>query len=203
MPPSAKLRTLEKRIQALRQVFLPQFFSGVGAYSPAQLDGARAFRVLVHAEIEDFIEGRALEVAKQAVTRWNTNQKVSKTLIHLLSNQIGHTAGLPTKIGSDLDATAIVKKCWTQFNADKVKNHGIRIANILSMLLPVGIDEAEIDSVWLSTIDGFGAARGKAAHSSAIEYTINPQDDYNTVQSIILGLRDIDATLSRLKRSTS
>ena len=90
--------------------------------------------------------------------------------------------------------------CW-QYKHSVTNNHGIRISNILRILLPVGVQETEIDAVWLSTTDGFGAKRGATAHSASITYTIDPQDDFKTVDQIMSGVRDLDLLLNQIKKT--
>lgn len=198
---SSYYKALDARIKILRARFLPPTFSKLGTYSSVELDNARAFRLLAHAEIEEYLEQRALDVAKLATTNWVTAGKHSKVALHLAANQIGSSSGLPEKLGSGVSAVSIVQNCFAQYAHSVRHNHGIRTANILTLLLPVGFAEAEIDLVWLATIDGFGAARGKTAHTSAVTHAINPKDDFQTVQAVVVGLKDIDMALNRLKRA--
>lgn len=65
----------------------------------------------------------------------------------------------------------------------------------------IGIDEAEIDPIWLATIDGFSAERGKAAYKAAVNYQIDPHSDFKAVSQIAYGLTEIDAQFNALKRS--
>jgi hypothetical protein len=76
-------------------------------------------------------------------------------------------------------------KVVAQYGHGIAKNKGIRIPNLLQILLPIGVLEAEIASAWLSTTDGFGAKRGTTVHSASIMYTIDPQDDFQTVNQIM------------------
>ena len=198
---SADFKSLEKRIGTLRKHFLPVQFSKTGTYTPEQLDKARAYRLLAHAEFEEFIEKRASEIATEAVSLWELKRRHSRVVIHLVANQVGNAAGFPTARGSGVTAEVIVTKCLEQYKYAVRKNHGVRITNILSLLLPIGIDEAEIDPVWLATIDGFGADRGKAAHKAAVNYQIDPRSDFMVVSQIAEGLKEVDGLINTLKRS--
>ena len=71
----------------------------------------------------------------------------------------------------------------------KAKQGQFQSAIIASLGVSV---EAEIASAWLSTTDGFGAKRGTTVHSASIMYTIDPQDDFQTVNQIMAGVRDLD-----------
>jgi hypothetical protein len=196
---SARFKVLELRVKELRNHFLPAVFSQNGQYSAEELDKARAFRVLVHAELEHFFEERGLDIADRAFDLLRIKSRPSRPIIHLLSNIVGDQHGLPIKLGTPTNSLSIAGKVVAQYRHGINNNNGIRIPNILQILLPIGILETEIDAVWLSTTDGFGAKRGATAHSSSIMYTIDPQDDFNTVNQIMNGVRDIDELLNAIK----
>lgn len=83
------------------------------------------------------------------------------------------------------------------------QNHGIKEKNILSLLLPIGIDPDEIDAAWLSGMDSFGAERGLVAHGSQSVYRTqqlpDPESEYNKVILLLSGIRLIDEALNRLE----
>ncbi len=200
MANSSRFKALQTRVSELRNRFLPANFSQSGNYSRTELDNARAFRVLVHAEIEHFFEERALDIADRAFDLFKAKARVSRPIVHLLSNIVGDQHGLPSKLGTQVTVLSVTGKVVAQYKHGIAKNNGIRVPNILQILLPIGVLEAEIDTVWLSTTDGFGAKRGATAHSSSIMYTIDPQDDFQTVNQIMAGVRDLDVLLNQIKQ---
>ena len=201
MANSVRFKALRARVDELRDRFLPVTFSSTGNYSSAELDNARAFRMLVHAELEHFFEERALDIASRAFDLLKTRYKPSRPIIHLLSNIVGNHQGLPSELGTNTTPLSIAGKVLGQYKHFVVGNHGIRTSNILRILLPIGVQEAEIDDVWLSTTDGFGAKRGTTAHSASITYTIDPQDDFQTVSQIMNGVQDLDLLLNQIKKA--
>ncbi len=156
--------------------------------------------MLVHAEIEHFFEERALDIADRAFLLLKTRSRPSRPIIHLLSNVIGEQQGLPSKLGTPTTALSVTGKALAQYKHSIARNNGIRIPNILQILLPIGILESEIDAAWLSTTDGFGAKRGTTAHSASITYTIDPKDDLQTVTQIMSGVKDIDILLNSISK---
>ena len=66
MPRSIRFRQIQSRCRDLRRHCLPSVFSATGDYSQRALDRARGYRLLVHAEIESFVEERAFEVGLNA-----------------------------------------------------------------------------------------------------------------------------------------
>jgi hypothetical protein len=149
--------------------------------------------------LEHFFEARALDIADRAFDLLRIKSRPSRPIIHLLSNIVGEQHGLPTKLGTQTNSLSIAGKVVAQYKHGINNNNGIRIPNILQILLPIGVLETEIDNVWLSTTDGFGAKRGATAHSSSITYTIDPQDDFKTVNQIMDGVRDLDDLLNSIK----
>lgn len=201
MPLSIKFKTLKTRLRDLRKRFLPAKFSKIGAYTAQELDYARSYRILVHAEIEHYFEERALEIAEMAFDLWKNKRKGSKPLVACLANRLGDNDGLPRKIGTSITVTSMAGKAFGQYRQMIHRNNGIKSENILQILLPIGVDESRLDSVWLSTIDGFGQRRGVAAHSAAISYQIDPRDDYQTIGFLMGEIKEIDLLLNDIKRS--
>ena len=85
--PSLKLRALKRSVHELRRHFLPRVFRPLGDYSsPTRVQAhTRAFIVLVHAEIESYLEDWSQEVTVACETKWDTASRISKPLSCLLS----------------------------------------------------------------------------------------------------------------------
>lgn len=199
MPRSARYKTLERRFETLRRQFAPKTFSATGVYNKRALDFMRAFRLLIHAEFEQYFEDRVIDVADRAVQKWQNQKRTSKPLACLLANMTGELNCLPTKLGTGTTITTLAHKCLAQFRYTVTHNHGIKTENILSLMLPVGIEEAALDTVWLANLDSFGGLRGKAAHSSWITYTIDPKSDLDLASDILVGIDPVDTLLNELR----
>ena len=65
---SPRYKLLSRRINELRRHLLPAKFDPTGTYSPRVHERCRAFRLLVHAEFEAFIEDRVSEVVNADAT---------------------------------------------------------------------------------------------------------------------------------------
>ena len=162
----------------------------------------RAFRVLMHAEIESYLEDRVLEAARRAFTAWMSAGRASVPLTALLASFDTSRPKLPQNLGTTPFVHTRVGGIFAHFETRVKGNHGIRSNDVLALLLPIGVDDGKIDQTWLATTDGFGSSRGDAAHQSGVKsrvtYQIDPQSDYNTVQQILHGLERLDQELSRL-----
>jgi len=158
--------------------------------------------VLMHAEIESYVEDRVLEAAEKAFAAWTSAGSVSVPLMALLASFDTSKPGFPEEIGGKPFVQTRVGRILGLFEAKVRANHGIRTRDLLALLLPVGINDGGIDQAWLATTDGFGSARGDAAHQSGlrsrVKYEIDPQSDCRTVEQILEGLERIDDELTRL-----
>ena len=199
MASSQEFRTLRARIRQLRSHFLPRPFDPTGSYSARQFDRARAFRLLAHAEIESYLELVSFETANKAYNAWRVRGMITQPLIAMVAYTESTLGKIPetkaTKGQSDLE-TRIEKSRNSLTGYSKSRNNGIRESNILKLLLPVGIREADIDSTWLSIIDSFGKERGDTAHNSnRVSYPPDPKNEFDKVTQILDGLVDIDQKL--------
>ena len=199
MAGSQEFRTLRTRIRQLRNHFLPRRFDPTGSYSERQFDRARAFRLLAHAEIESYLELVSFETANKAYDAWQSRGIITEPLISMVAFTETPLGKVPeTKPGTgkaDLQ-TRIEKSRNSLTKYSRAQNNGIRERNILRLLLPVGIREADLDSIWLSTIDSFGKDRGETAHkSNRVSNPPDPKNEFDKVDQIVKGLTGIDRKL--------
>lgn len=187
----------------LRRHALPAKFNNTGSYSARKIDRARGFRVLAHAEIESCLEDLVSETVDAAYAAWWLDQQPRTTLVSLMAfceREFPARQALAANTGPDMrDRITTAKNDFLRWV--KVENHGIRERNVLKLLLPVGIREAEIETAWLATIDGFGGNRGTTAHQSARKpQTVpDPKSELETVRAIIEGMIPIDRRLAELR----
>jgi hypothetical protein len=193
MKESIRYKVLTRRLKQLRHRMLPRIFSPTGTYSDLQLDRTRGYRLLVHAEIESFLEERASEVVNTAFNSWRADLKPRHTITCL----VAFCRVTDRVYGS---AAESVGNSFATFSHIIRHNHGIKEEDLLRFLLPAGVDRAQMDATWLSTISSFGTARGELAHSSVRAHQpIDPKGEYEVVmQKILPGLRDLDAVLQKL-----
>jgi hypothetical protein len=194
MAQSRRYRALARRLEELRKRILPRDFSPTGDYSPIQLDRARGYRLLVHAEIESFLEDRPVQLATKAFNDWRVDSKPRHTIAALLA-----FCRITDKNFGTL--AECVGAAFATFNYMIRHNHGVKKEDILKFLLPIGVDRSQLDATWLSTLNFFGTARGEIVHSSVrVHQPIDPRTEYDTVANKILpGLRELDELLSKIR----
>ncbi|WP_413173859.1 HEPN domain-containing protein [Anabaena azotica] len=212
MPKSARFRILTRELNRLKKQFLPKI-SPTGLYSDRQLVKTLAYRVLAHAEIESYLEDRVWEAVLNAKRAWDSTGKTSRTLICLLGfssltmDKPPDTLNKTSRISQDehdkrLKISKKIDSAINNFRWVKDNNHGVKEANILALLLPIGIDSNDLDPAWLATMNTFGKERGIVAHTSATSYmTVQPPDpanELNTVKQITQELLRIDQLINNL-----
>jgi hypothetical protein len=205
MAESLRYRSLKRRIAQLDRRLLPRL-NATGAYSSAQYDRVRAYRVLVHAEIEACIEDLAFETLVRAYGRWVSDKRPRHCLVAVVAYHDSHAA-LPRSMppiggpSNELPQALERAKDW-YCGYVRGQNHGIREKHVLSMLLPLGVHTSEIDNTWLATIDSYGQDRGETAHGSAMKPHAppDPANERAVVTQIVAGLAPIDERLAVLRR---
>lgn len=212
MANSRKFFRFYNRLLQLRRHFLPKNFSPTGLYSIRQLDLARAYRLLSHAEIEGFIEVISKEIIIRSVGEWKIRKKPSDVIICLLSAyHSGWIEKDPDAFYSELvvkgspvsrssSADAAVDAAVNQYMARLKSNNGIKEQDIKKILLPVGIRNEDLDITWLSDMNDHGRLRGEIAHDSvSVASSIDPKTELDRVERILAGLKSLDITIHRMK----
>ncbi|MFF0157440.1 HEPN domain-containing protein [Streptomyces sp. NPDC005263] len=200
---SLRFDELERRIEELRHNFLPQKFDPTGDYEDLVYEQTRAFRVLAHAEFESFIEDRVIEVIDDAVSGWKVSGSITVSLLAVMAyretappipESLSEAAAKPAKypaLGARIEAARADMHRYA-----RKQNHGIKEKNLLKLLLPIGLQEADIDSGWLSATETWATARGDAAHKGAkMQVKPDPQNELKTVNVVLDGFRDLDVQM--------
>lgn len=200
MANSKRFKLLVDRISFLDNNILPTI-NFTGDYTPIEYDFTRSYVLLVHAEIESFLEERVIEKVNSSLNNWKLNRKKSsclKSIMAFCSSDINY---LKKKVCERNSLEFRVNLVSNHFLSLIKKNHGIKKDNILDLLLPIGIEIDELDDTWLTTMNNFGAKRGEIAHNSlAVQNPIDPLTEKKLVNEIILPeLNNIDKLLIKIK----
>lgn len=210
MPKSVRFRTLTRELNRLKKQFIPKI-NPTGSYSNRQLALTLAYRVLVHAEIEAYLEDRVWEVVLNAKKNWDSQGKTCRTLICLLAfsgqmmevppDTLSPTKGTKKVLEGKIKINKKIDSAIESFKRVIDHNHGIKEANILVLLLPIGIDTDDLDPAWLATMNTFGEERGVVAHSSSTSPTIqvpDPATELSRIEQIIQELLKVDELINKL-----
>ena len=216
MARSSRFRKLERRLTELRRHLLPKNFSPTGDYSARQIDLAMGYRLLCHAEIEDFLENISKDVVLAKVNHAKTGKATLTTLTLLAYYKIAWDGLLDSQNEEDAvhkpDKSNPFSKPLNKLLDDAAheyfgriisNNHGVRTDNLKRLLKPTGFDFESLDPMWLTTIDEFGKQRGSTAHTSIVGVTKNldPKDEFDRIELLRIGLGDLDENMNKLLKS--
>jgi uncharacterized protein YjbJ (UPF0337 family) len=213
---SNRFKELRSRLRELRLHLLPANFSPTGDYTDRQQDRARGYRLLVHAEIESYLEDVSRETVTQAIRDWKTSNKPSNIIVSFLAAY--HSSWSVTEEIKNEELIQIAKSrknakdsvvevidlAQRQFTQKLKDNHGIKDKNFKTLILPTGIDIGSLDQTWLTNIDSFGTKRGEVAHKAKrTQGTINPKDEFESVQALLNGIEDLDKKIVQLRSESA
>ena len=202
MAKSGRYRELRKAITKSRNALLPKKFNPTGTYKGPDRVHYRtiSFRIMVHAEIEAYLEDRSREVLDVAWGHWKATRTPSETVICLLGysevelklppESLGGRSTRQTYDSIDIPLQRAYNVLWHTFQ----KNHGIKEANVLALVLPLGIQHTQLDTTMLNDLSSFGTARGEVAHKSnyAITKHADPKDEFDTATKLVVALGKLD-----------
>lgn len=215
---SARYRRMKQAVTRLRKSLLPRKFSVTGLYRNSHAVHIRAvsFRLLVHAEIEQFLEDRALELATAGLSAFKKSRVVTPVALGLVAFAGFETVKAPSKLGGDStnqrayeDYGVLIERANRAWRYELNNNHGVKETNVLALFLPLGINPADLDSTLLADLSSYGLSRGQAAHSSSVSVAklADPKDELQKANQLISDLRVLDACvtseLSRVLRVTA
>lgn len=176
----------------------------LGQYSPAEYTDARAFVVLSHGVIEEYLERASLEVVDTALQSFDKDGKPRTALLSLLAHSPSATRVPPEThtggswlVGQHLHTAR--QALWSVVH----RNHGLTERHLLSLLLPSGIRESELGAEWLQQMTNLGDTRGRVAHGSSrppgAETPLDPGDAAQCVLVVLPGLCRVDSRLLQLR----
>ncbi|MCS4312950.1 hypothetical protein M2397_003253 [Pseudomonas sp. BIGb0381] len=186
---------LETRLTDLRVKFLDDLIkienANPGQFTP-DLDSIAAFRLLMHAEIEDFLERKAKE-------------NLDKISLQLVSSKVGSSRFFPelfyiaTVVNKPLssehafDVTAFKGYVTQMIGSAKgfIKdNNGIKEGSFNVLSIFAGKTADEIDSTLSASLNSYGKSRGDVAHQSTKHSsTINaPSVEFASAKDLVDGL---------------
>lgn len=212
MANSSRYKELTKRANQLKRHMLPNEFSAIGEYSERQLDRVSGYRLLIHAEIESYLEDVSKNIVVLAISKWKENQAPSATLIAFLASY--HSGW---NIESDTDDSEIIKIARSRKKKDSIDeiidlaqaqfiqklscNHGIKEKNLQTLILPTSIVFEDLESSWVADLNNFGSLRGEVAHKAQnTTREINPSDEHDLVKKLMIGLKELDSRLEEAKK---
>lgn len=191
-----RFQSLERRESALRARFL-KWNPVTNKFGRPAKDEIRAYCLLIHAEVEAYIEQVArdgIERSKRLLNKRNVANGVLFSLVASSHNLFLDDAIDPDdRLASDRfnrpqSKSEWVELCGAQGHQVIGSNNGIKAKDIKAMFRPLGLDMSALDQTWLADMTQLGTDRGNIAHSTIKMQTIpNLSDLCQRVDRIIQG----------------
>lgn len=189
------LRQLQELSSALLTI------NSTATYTRDEYIEARAFVVLAHGVIEDYLEGICLEVIDGALKSFNSDggaRTALLALVHYTGTGVvpDSYGGGPWGLREGLVASRQRLFQWAD------NNNGIKEKDVLRLLLPTGLKETDMTSAWLAAMSNFGEMRGRVAHRGhpqRAQTPVDPEDALDHIEAITSTLCRLDAKLVALR----
>jgi len=199
-------KKLDDRRARLRKIFVPKAQNPSGVYKRTTKEKAFAHVVLMHAEIEAYIEKLVQDVCNDAVRLWRNDGTITRPLASILAYREGGSVGFSDdifSISSDKKLETIILKAKDQFDSRVRGNHGIRASNLSRLFMSIGYIPDNFIQPVIASLDGFGAKRGDFAHNSPTVVTYmetDPITEANEIDRLVNELRALDEDIIKYRR---
>lgn len=185
---------LEKRRTKLESAFLD--FHDKDSVMDENQDKLRAFKVLMHAELEHYFESIAKDCFDFARNDWTSFKKLNPILFNILFYSYFPFSGNV----NTMDFSERMNCIFNHFENHVKNNNGIKSDNIVKLFVPLGIDFPILDQSWIATLDSYGMSRGFIAHNSfSVQKPLYKPDEHNKINIIFQGLKEFDQKVIELK----
>lgn len=192
---SSKLfNNLNARVQALEARYLPDNADPLGNYSEEQRDDARAFVLLSHAAIEEYLEQLSLSLSNEAVRKASSGEydEFVCTFLSFWSEEARKKSNGSCLLDVVRGAVGLHRKTIGG-------NHGIKAKDVDKLFAPFYMPDVNLDPNFGAALDEFGARRGKCAHAGLIG--ANAETDlyemHGTMQELMFYLKEFDSRCER------
>jgi hypothetical protein len=190
-PPCQLFLSLESRVIALKEKFVrDQLVAEVADPSfTADLDRLAAFRLLTHAEFEDFLESKAKEGLDRLENSFAAGTKGigANTALIVIGAMLGKTAKFDGALWVDF-----VKEVLTAAREVVYKNNGIKEGSFSNLAVFSGKMPDEIDVVLSAALTSYGKQRGDVAHVSVLRVRSirAPSAEVKDAEDLLQGLKN-------------
>jgi len=168
----------------------------------------QSYIVLSHAAFEEYIENVAKIILDESVLNYNKNRLMNICIMSLVA------AEAVAQVDPSISRRSINEKVvrnLSKFINFAHKNHqnnisanlGIKLRDQKNLLIPVGLDPENVDSITAVTLDAFGTKRGGVAHQLKIQSDETKSSVLTTTKTLLLGLKNYDLEATKIINNTT
>ncbi|MGW0409853.1 HEPN domain-containing protein [Streptomyces collinus] len=180
-----------------------------------EIDRLHAFRVLMHAEVQAYVQAIAEQVMDVTEKQCTTNARLTHAGHHLVAFQslypLANTRSSNKATYPDF-SPQILKATWPAASNTLIKaieahrkrvmkeNNGIKPGNLNRVLIPLGFRDVFFTQRFRDKMNELGEQRGEVAHGSGTGVTLVPTGagELKRFYDIKQGLSDMDRYAPRL-----
>ena len=155
---------LNREIHELRRMYL---VAGASQTVPSKYDFRQgdAYLIAAHAAIEFYLEELCRMAVYRAVKAYESRNQRGQLLRDLCASHFGRNVGLLPRSEFNFAQGVFEVDDTVKWYIKRIsENEGLKRKNVLSLLLPLGFGEPDIDTVWIADMEAFGKHRGDIAH---------------------------------------
>lgn len=187
---SSMLQDLRHAVGGLETKFITPHLPVVPEVDPATYNlDVRAYLLLSHAALEQFVEDLCLELVNRATDSWESNHHLSEPILALIAF---YSDGLTISDNErDPEVTFFdhirlgLEKAKATYSAYlKKKNNGVSVKYLRQMLLPVGMS-VPTDPKWVGSLGQLASYRGDNAHKHRVTKVTDPERAREWVQDCL------------------
>lgn len=163
---------LEARIAHLTAKFVKDQIAAESADPAgftADLDRLAAFRLLTHAEVEEFLEAKAREGLAQLTTALAAPGLALRDICELFA--LASVLGRPVAMSWPYDASGFLAEAGHLIRAGEqviAENNGVKGSSFFQLSVMAGKMPDEIDGSLGASLTSYGKSRGDVAHKSVV-----------------------------------
>lgn len=159
---------------------------------------AKAYVLLVHAELEKYFEILAIMIARDSFFEFDTNKNPTLPLLSLTSTNLYIIKDHKNK-DSEIDFKTRVKGFFSKYIALVKENNGIKANNVYELFWKLGVSKDAIGDNLLSLLDSYGTKRGAIAHTGRLanKQLLNIKDEKNSVRQLIEEIEKFDSYIDK------
>lgn len=184
------LQDLNHAVAGLEMKFIGPHLPVLPEIDPATYNlDVRAYLLLSHAALEQFVEDLCLELVNRATDSWESNHHLSEPVLALIafysdSLTISDNERDPELTFFDHIRLGLEKAKATYSSYLKKKNNGVSVKYLRQMLLPVGLS-VPTDPKWVGSLAQLASYRGDNAHKHRVTKVTDPERAREWVQDCL------------------
>lgn len=195
--PSAEYTTLSARLDDLTRTFVDFDIPVDRNPEPKELDMIASFKLLMHAELETFIEDRVSFAVRQSLDMWINRKLVTKCLLNLVIRWYPYFEK-DKNIYSLPPTTDVVKNllelCSRRANDEIRENNGIKQHGFTKLAYSAGFLAEDLSGTLLASLESYGKTRGDVAHAAVgrVQTLKDPRVEASEAKQLVELLKQFD-----------